>query len=159
MNTNDLGVLFAYNGWANRRMLDAAAELSADEYDRDLGASFRSVRGTLLHIYLGECRWLRRWQDGTQLPDFPPDALPDVAALAAAWSDHEAEKATFVASLTDERLLERIDIRGKEFTLNELVQHVINHSTYHRGQVTLLLRLLGRTPPATDFGLFLAETR
>ena len=52
-----------------------------------------------------------------------------------------------------------MDIRGQDFTLAELIQHVTNHSTYHRGQIVLLLRLLARVPPATDYAYFLIETR
>jgi uncharacterized damage-inducible protein DinB len=50
-------------------------------------------------------------------------------------------------------------IKGQDFSLQELVQHVAKHSTYHRGQVVLLLRQTGQVPPATDFGFFLIETR
>lgn len=50
-------------------------------------------------------------------------------------------------------------VRGYEYALGELIQHLLNHSTYHRGQVALLLRQLGQSPPATDFRLFLTESR
>ena len=60
VNSNDVLNLFAYDEWANRRLVDAAAQLTSEEYTQDLGASFGSVRRTLIHIMWGEKRWLHR---------------------------------------------------------------------------------------------------
>jgi uncharacterized damage-inducible protein DinB len=157
MNTPDVRTLFAYNRWANARLMAAAAALPQDEFTRDLGASFGSLRGTLLHIFAGERLWLQHWLDGTR-PQFDLDAYPDAAAVERIWNTWEAERAAFGESLTDERLASRIAVREHEYALADLVQHILNHSTYHRGQVTILLRQLGHTPPATDYRLFLNET-
>ena len=159
MNTRDVRRLFAYDRWANGRILAAAQRLSAEEFTRELGASFGSVRGTLIHIMWGEKRWLQRWLDGSRLPDPAASEFTDVPSLEAAWQKLQLEREAFAASLTDERLQSNMDVKGHNFTLGELIQHVLNHSTYHRGQVVLLLRQLGNTPPATDYGFFLIETR
>lgn len=152
-------MLFAYDGWANRRLLEAAGRLSARDFTRDLGASFDSVRGTLLHIMWGEKRHLQFWRDGTRIDDPGVDDFRDVESLQGTWSIVEQERKAFLGALSDHDLGAPLNVRGKEFTLQELVQHVVNHSTYHRGQMALLLRQLGHQPPSTDFALFLRETR
>ena len=159
MDTKDVRNLFAYDRWANTRLLDAAARLTPEEFGRDLGASFGSVRGTLIHIIRGEKLWLHRWVTGSRLPDAAPGDLPDCASLQEALSQWSAERSAFAEQLTDERLQSTMNIRGQEFTVADLIRHVTNHSTYHRGQVVLLLRQLGQTPPATDWALFVLESR
>jgi uncharacterized damage-inducible protein DinB len=159
VDTNDVQDLFAYDSWANRRLLGAAAHLTSEEFERDLGASFGSVRGTLIHIMWGEKRWLQRWVDGSRLRDLSPAEFPDCSSLREGWARVDDDRRAFVAQLTDAGLTASMSIRGQTFTLAELIKHVGNHSTYHRGQIVLLLRLLGHTPPATDYGLYLAESR
>ena len=159
MNAEDVRTFFKYDQWANRRLLAAAGLVSPTDFTRELGASFGSLRGTLLHIMLGERRWLQRWVDGSTIPDAVPDDFPSAAAIGDAWTVLERERVAFASQLTDARLDASIDVRGQPFLLRELIQHIVNHSTYHRGQVALLLRQLGRTPPATDYRLFLAEAR
>jgi uncharacterized damage-inducible protein DinB len=159
MNLKDARALLAYDRWANRRLLAAASVLAPEDFVRDLRASLGSVRGTLLHILWGEQRWVRFWQDGTFLPDPQPDAFGDAAALQTLWSSLEHDHETFAALLTDDGLAAPCRVRDDEYSLGELVQHMLNHSTYHRGQVALMLRQLGETPPATDYRVFLNETR
>lgn len=159
MNTRDVHILFTYNQWANRRLLAAASHLAPADFTRDLGASFGSVRGTLLHILWGERRWLQFWLDGSFIPDAVPDEFPDTATLETQWSNLDEDRLAFAANLSDSHLADHLNVRGQEFTLGELIQHIVNHSTYHRGQVVLLLRQLGQTPPATDYRLFLSEDR
>ena len=96
---------------------------------------------------------------GTLPPELPPEEFPAVPALAARWAELEQEQQAFVAGLTDEQLATTRRVRSYDYTLGELIHHLLNHSTYHRGQVVLLLRQLGETPPATDFRLFLTEVR
>jgi uncharacterized damage-inducible protein DinB len=159
VNREDVGRLFAYDAWANRRLLRAASDLSARDFTRDLGASFGSVRGTFLHIMWGEKRYLHFWRTRARIDDAKVDDYPDVASLLSAWAAIETERCEFADSLSDEALDSRLTLRGHEYALRHLVQHVANHSTYHRGQVVLLLRQLGQVPPATDYALFLREGR
>lgn len=159
MTAAEARTLFAYNRWANRRLLVAASLLSRDDFSRDLHASFDSVRGTLFHIVFGEARWLQFWQDGSLFQDPAPEEFPTVAELEAAWDRIEREQQEFASRLTDDRLAGNVRVREHTYTLAELVQHIMNHSTYHRGQVAVLLRQIGHKPPATDYRLFLTEAR
>jgi uncharacterized damage-inducible protein DinB len=88
---------------------------------------------------------------------FRPDTFPDLAALRAKWAEVENEQADFVGLLTDEDLGKMISFRTMEVSLMHLMQHLANHSTYHRGQVSLMMRQLGAVPLATDFHMFLVE--
>jgi uncharacterized damage-inducible protein DinB len=168
--TNDhIHLLYAYDRWANNRVLQAASALSAEQFTRDLGGSFRSVRDTLLHIIGGEWGWLTYWKEASPGPAFlknlwdrhdalfNPQAFPDFASVQSKWVEVEKEQIEFVSHLTDESLGKMLPIRGTQVRLMYLMQHLANHSTYHRGQVALMLRQLGAKPLATDFHLFLLE--
>ena len=157
MNTQDARTLFGDDQWANRRLLAVARVLSPEDWGRDLRASFSSVQGTLVHILAGEWKWLRFWRGDPSVPVPTPEDCPDAVALEADWAALEQEQLAFAARLTDELLEGRQTVRGHRYCLAEMVQHVVNHSTYHRGQVALLLRQLGHRPPPTDFAVFLAE--
>ena len=164
MNMRDLSTLWAFNRWANDRLLTAAGSASSDEFVRDLGASHGSLQGTLVHILWAEWLWVRRWGGVSPKQPAQPERFPDVAAIRTEWADIERRQQAFIEKLSEERLLERVayeNLAGKrwEYPLVHLLQHVVNHSSYHRGQVVTLLRQLGHMAPATDFLVFLDETR
>jgi len=154
--------LYAYNRWANARTLDATAALADEDYLRELGSSFPSIRDTLEHVLAAEWIWLSRWR-GVSPARLRSDWNPVLHhALRSRWSAFEADQAEFLARLTEERLLEAIPYRqmsGEEFSdpLWRLMRHVVNHSTYHRGQVTTMLRQLGADAASTDLVVFHRE--
>lgn len=84
---------------------------------------------------------------------------PDAETLATRWEKVAEDRARWMASRSDEDVRGVISYRrlgGKPGSsrLDVLVRHVVNHSTYHRGQVTAFLRNLGKTPPSTDLVLW-----
>ena len=153
--------LFVYDSWANRRMLDACASLSGEQFTRDLGSSFRSVRDTLAHILGAEWLWLQRFQGrSAALPS--PDQYPDLSSLRARWTEFERELLGYVNGLSAadlERSFDYRDTKGNPHTsvLWQTLQHLANHGTYHRGQVTTMLRQLGAKPVGTDLIGFYRE--
>lgn len=169
MTKDDIELFYEYDRWANDRVLDAASTLSAEQFTRDLGGSFRSVRDTLVHIIGGEWGWLTYWKEASPssafLTDlwarhdtqFNPNAFPDVAAVRLKWAEVEKEQAEFVNGVTSELLEELLPVRATQISLAHLMQHLANHSTYHRGQLSLMLRQLNAKPLATDFAEFLLE--
>ena len=169
MTRDDIRLLYEYDRWANRRVLKAASRLSDEQFARPVGGSFHCVRDTLLHILGGEWIWLAYWRnppDGpASLSDlrakrdalFSPEAFPNVDALQSKWMEVELEQSEFLNRVNDESLAKLLPFRGTRVTLVQLMQHVVNHSTYHRGQVAFTMRLLGAEPVATDFHVFLLE--
>lgn len=159
MTDEQVRSLAVYNRWANARLLEAAAALSAEERERDLRASFGSLEGTLIHILWGERGWLHFWQEGSFVPRPIPGEYPDFASLGSAWTEHDEAYAAYLHGLTQAELDAPRTLDADRYTLGELIQHAINHSTYHRGQIALLLRQLGYEPPWTDYHDFLAGWR
>jgi uncharacterized damage-inducible protein DinB len=159
MTPNQLQNQAHYNRWANHRLLKASAALTSEERQRDLHASFHSLEGTLIHILWGERGWFSFWQTGNFVSHPAPGDYPDFAALERAWTTHDEAYVSYLCSLTQSELDAPRTLDAITYTLGELIQHALNHSTYHRGQVALLLRQLGHTPPFTDYHDFLAEAR
>jgi uncharacterized damage-inducible protein DinB len=169
MAKDDIQLLYEYDRWANNRVLNAVSALSPEQFTRDLGGSFRSVRDTLLHIISGEWGWLTYWKASSHsaafLADlwdrhdalFRPDAFRNLAAVRLKWEEIEKEQTEFVSSVTEEALSKMLPIRATQLSLAHLMQHLANHSTYHRGQVALMIRQLHAEPLATDFHVFLVE--
>lgn len=162
MDRRDILFLYAYNRWANGRALAAATALTPEDVVRHLGTSHRSVLGTLTHILWGEWRWLGRWiaPDPLAIPD--PLLCADLAGLQDRWAEVERVQFEFMLGLTDralDRLITYENPPGTSWTypLSQMLQHVVNHSTFHRGQVTTLLRQLRASPPATDLLVFVDE--
>jgi uncharacterized damage-inducible protein DinB len=174
-----------YNAWANRRILDACTALSPEEFTRDLRSSFRSVQGTLLHIIGGEWFWLERWRGPAWTAEEieklmagewfllerwqnrpararKMDQTPDFADLRGLAEETDAELREFVAGLSGDDLARVFNYPTTEGNPNsqpywQMIQHVVNHSTQYRGQVTTLLRQSGKTPVATDLILYYRE--
>ncbi len=162
MNVDDFRTLYAFNRWATNCLVGAARLLSPADLTRDIGTSHGSVRGTLVHMLWAEWIWLQRWRGESPKRVFAQDQFPDVDAIESRWRDVEREQQDFITALTDDHLHIRLsyeNLQGEhwEYSLAHMMLHVVNHSSYHRGQVVTLLRQLGQTPPATDFLVFLDE--
>ena len=158
-NKQALGRLLEYTKWANHRVVRVAATLSVAEFKRDLGSSHGGVRGTLAHTLGAEWIWLERWKGVS--PPGPPDEseLRDVIALRDRWKVIEDHRRAWLDALSADGAADVVRYKttqGVTFRapLWQLVQHVANHSTYHRGQVTSLLRQLGGRTVQTDLVLF-----
>lgn len=155
MTPEEMRALYNYNAWANHRSLDAAAKLTNEQFIKPMGSSFPSVRDTLAHICGAEWIWLERFQGRS--PASFPDASDsvEVQGLRAKWAEQEARLLAFVGKLTQEDLNRVMEYKTMKFgmyknPLWQSMQHVVNHGTYHRGQVTTLLRQLGAQPILTD---------
>src|SRR5579859_830069 len=159
MDLKSIQVLYDYNKWANARVLDAVSKLNSEQFTRDLENSFRSVRATLVHTLSAEWIWLERWKGISPKSMLAATELTDVQAIESRWGIVESERAEFIRSLTPERLqtvISYVNTRGQTFAypLWQMMVHVVNHSTYHRGQITTLIRQVGGKPVATDLLVF-----
>ncbi len=152
MTIDAVCALLDYHYWARDRVLDAVAVLTDEQYTRDLGSSFPSIHATLVHIYPAEWVWHVRWEGQSPTALLAVDMFPDVSALRLAWVEHEGRMPTLVTSAGEAGLVRRFEytlLSGMpgSSTFGQVVQHVVNHATYHRGQVTTMLRQLGAAPP------------
>jgi uncharacterized damage-inducible protein DinB len=162
MTPQEMRTLYDYNAWANHRSMEAASALTAEQLVQPMGSSFGSVRDTLGHIYGAEWVWLERFQGRS--PSSLPDTtqFKDIASLRERWNELEKRLLDFVRGLTQADLDRVFEYRTLKFgvyrnPLWESMQHLANHGTYHRGQVTTLLRQLGAQPIATDLMHFYRE--
>jgi uncharacterized damage-inducible protein DinB len=160
MTPDEVRTLYAYNSWANRRVLDACAPLNAAQLIQNLHSSFPSVRDTLAHIMLAEWLWLERWQGRS--PAFPTENFAELASIRARWQKIDGDLNTFIQQLSAvdlDRVVEYRNTKGHAFSnpMWQMLQHLVNHGTYHRGQITTMLRQLGATPLTTDLIAFYRE--
>ena len=152
--------LFQYNSWANRRILDACSALPNEQFTRDLGSSYGSVRDTLAHVYGAEWVWKERIEGRSPSGVPGGDGFPDFAAVRARLEEMDQYYVNFTSSLTADNLQRLLSYKlftGAE-TSNPLWQtlhQLSNHGTYHRGQVVTMLRQLGAKGVSTDvIGLY-----
>jgi uncharacterized damage-inducible protein DinB len=151
MNLQDLRTLVDYHYWARDRLLDALDPLAPEQFNRDLGSSFKSIRETVVHIYAAEWAWHARWIGQSPTALMTGDAFPDIVAVRRAWIEHEATMRAFLESLGEAgvaRVFEYKLLSGQvgSSPFWQMLQHVVNHASYHRGQVTTMLRQLGASP-------------
>ena len=143
-----------YTGWASQRLVSAAAKLSQDDLTYDFKTADRSVLGTLVHVYAADRIWLARLSD---LPTaaFTTDADYHLTVLENDWPALHERWRQWALPLTDEAARGEIaykDTKGNAYRqpLWQLILHVVNHGSHHRGQVSGFLRALGQTPPPLD---------
>ena len=153
--------LFAYDRWANGRLLDVVAALPAEDVTRDLGKQWScpTLKAMFSHILGAQMVWLARFK-GESLPRVPGDAdFADLETLRARWDEFEREMQRYVEGLGEADLAGMVDYtntRGESFRLPlwALLQHVANHSTHHRSEAATMLTLVQGSPPLTDLYIY-----
>lgn len=152
MNIQDLRTLLDYHYWARDRMLAALLPLTPEEYTRELGSSFTSIQDTLGHVYSAEWAWHQRWIGVSPTSQLPRETFPDVATVRDLWAKTETDVRGFLESLGEGGIDRAIDYKtltgdAGSSVFWHMLQHVVNHASYHRGQLTTMLRQLGRPAP------------
>jgi uncharacterized damage-inducible protein DinB len=154
--------LYEYNSWANQRSLEVAGTLSTEQFIKPLGSSFSSVRDTLVHIYGAEWVWLERFEGRVVTRHIESEEFSEIGHLREVWREQDGKLLAFANRLTKEDLdgvheyLTFSFGKGRN-PLWQSMQHLVNHGTYHRGQVAGMLRQLGAVPKATDLIAFYRE--
>jgi uncharacterized damage-inducible protein DinB len=151
----------AYNLWANARIYDAAADLDEEEFNRDTGAFFGSMMGTLNHVLAADRIWMKRFTgEGdapTKLDTILHRALP---GLKVAREAEDQRIMDWVEGLDDEAVAGRFtymtvtDMRTVSQRLAPALSHLFNHQTHHRGQAHAILTVLGKEAPSLDLIYF-----
>jgi uncharacterized damage-inducible protein DinB len=144
-----------YTAWASGRLVQAATVLSTEELTRDFHTADRSVLGTLVHIYAADRIWLARIRGNPPAQFIDPERDMQLSVLQNDWPALYAQWKQWAATLTEDPMPAKIsykDMKGNpyETPLWQIVLHVVNHGTHHRGQVSGFLRSMGHTPPPLD---------
>lgn len=159
MTVKDLEVLFDYGYWANKQLFGVLSQLSAEQFTQPVAGSYGSVRNTMVHILSAEWGWLDRCGGTQRGAALDASAYPTLAALVERWQQVEGYVREFLSTLRDEDLDRSVEFAfggGPKHTLRlgELLHHAANHGVHHRGQVALLLRILGYAPGNFDILLY-----
>lgn len=158
----DIHDLYAYDDWARGRVLEAASRLTREQLTRELGGSFPSVLAILAHVLSADWVWLSRWQ-GASPTGWPEDwAVDELEAVAAHWRRIAGERRAYLAELREsdlDRVVDYRNTRGQPYrsTMHEMLRHVVNHASYHRGQISDRIRMVGGEPVATDLIVWYRE--
>lgn len=165
MRKADLETLFDYNYWANRKILDTAEKARLDQLQEPVGLSWNSIFETLVHVLNAERAWRFRVAEGTPPPSpLSPTDYPDLAALRAAWNEEEAAMRAYLSGLTaddPDSIIAYRTFNGNTFEsiLWQILVHVVNHGTQHRGEVAHFLTVLGHSPGDIDFSRYFQQQR
>ncbi len=162
MTVKDLEALYDYNYWANAKLFQAISGLTPEEFTRPVAGSYGSIRNTMVHVLSTEWGWLSRCGGPERRARLNPDDYPSAEALSETWTTVEHHLRDFLAGLKDDDLARSVEYMGggsqkRAMPLGELMQHAANHAAHHRGQVALLLRLLGHAPGSFDLLFYFAD--
>ncbi len=160
MDLTDVKHLFDYTEWANELAMEAAGKLPNDQLRRDFGISHKSIFGTLLHMAGAEWIWLERWNGRSPAKaeawsQWTTESCADLPTLKERWNGVIHDRNKYVSQLADSSLADDLAFKllsgdPSSMRLVHQMQHVVNHSTMHRGQVVGMIRQLGIDPPSTD---------
>lgn len=154
-------MLAAYNQWANGRIYDAAAQLSEEEFQRDVAAFFKSLMGTLNHLLTADRIWMKRFSGSGEAPA-TLDAIihRELAELRHAREVEDKRIVDWIGTLTEKNLAGRFtyitatDVRTVSQRLAPALAHVFNHHAHHRGQAHTILTSLGKPSVQLDLIYF-----
>lgn len=162
MTIDEARAHFAYDEWANARFVTALAELTPATLALPVVSSFPSLLATFAHLVAAEWVWLRRWkgENPRTFPDWMAD--PSLESLRACLAAVQSERDAYLATLADDDLNGEVSYAlmsgvARTGRLATLFLHVVNHSSFHRGQLVTLLRQAGATPPASDLVMYVRE--
>ena len=154
VSADTLRLQLDYSAWASQRLLDAAAKLTPEELTRDFKTADKTVLDTLAHVFAADRIWLARVQGAPRASFIDPEDRnlgrlnQEWPALQQSWKQH-------TAPLADQDALQVIsykDLKGNPYQqpLWQILLHLVNHGTHHRGQVSGFLRAMGHQPPPLD---------
>ena len=159
-----------YSAWADLLVLEVCAHLAPEELARNLGCSHRNIIETLFHFYDGERFWTECLRANALPPldtmgtTVQPRVAPEqtLATLRQAWPKLWTDALQWFAALSAEdlttQLTSHLAAGDVHLTRWQILRHMINHSTMHRGQVIAMLRMIGRQPPDTNLMSFYLNT-
>lgn len=155
MIIQDFQILFEYNSWANSRTQQAVESMPEEKLYVDLKNSFGSIHGTLVHLVGAEDIWLQRMNGADPGIFMKKENYPTYESVKVKWKEIEEGWQKYLSTVKEEELTRVLTFHTQKGDLVtqkvwQSLQHAVNHSTYHRGQITTLIRQSGGTPVGTD---------
>lgn len=162
MNKQDILTLYKYNQWTTAKILNAASNVTQEQFLAPASFPHGGLRGTLVHAMFAEWIWRNRWEGISPNYRLKPDDFPTFESLRTRWMEEEGKLMAFVESLTDEKLNSKFsykDTKGNplERILWQAMAHVVNHGTQHKTEAAALLTDLGHSPGDIDLIYFLPK--
>ncbi len=157
MTAIEIQLHLRYSAWASRKLVEAVRAVPDAEFERPVGISHGSLLGTLAHIFWADWLWFTRVVEPVETPGGTREALE------TAWPQLQDKWVTWAELLTyaeSNRVVEYTSILDGKTARTpawQIVMHVVNHATLHRGQVMGMLRQAGIAPPHTDLMNFYRE--
>jgi len=156
MNMKDyLKQLYDYSYWANKRYFAVAETLTGEQLHNMQGHSWGDVQAMLLHMLSSEWVWLQRWNGTSPKAQLNKDDLPTLASIKDRWNKQESDMRAFIEAQTEESLQSEItysNTRGETFRvpLYQMLMHVANHATHHRGELAAMFALMNVPHPEEE---------
>jgi uncharacterized damage-inducible protein DinB len=147
--------LIEYNTWANRLILTNIETMPQDLFDKSVGGSFGSLKATIVHLLESDYLWLERFK-GIPLADIPSWDTISAPAIGKTWNPIQDDMFSVAKKMSPTQNIHFITRKGIPFNLpfEDIVAHLSHHGSYHRGQLTHIIRELGQKPVATDYFIF-----
>jgi len=142
-----------YNSWANARLYRTTSQLPDEQYRKNVGAYFKSLHGTLNHLLATDRIWMRRLTGTGEHPaKLNAIVCDDLPSLTIARRKEDERIIDFVQGLTEIQFEEPLDYQTMNGTpqkqkRREILAHLFNHQTHHRGQAHAILTVLGIDEP------------
>lgn len=154
--------LCQYNVWANHRILKATSNLTSEQFLAPMGASYPSVRDTLVHNMSAEWIWLSRWKGTSPSAMFEPTDFPNLQSIQTRWDAIKSETQQLIDQLNPSQLVEvvsYVNTRSEKwaYPLWQQMFHQVNHATQHRSEVAAMLTYFGNSPGNLDYLVYLDE--
>ncbi len=150
-----------YNIWANARFIEVLRRLSDEQHDKVIPSSFPSIRETVNHMWGAEDIWLQRLQKREDQVWRVPDFKGDIQEACDIWEEASDTLLQFAQSIPDDAgfsgTIHVVNMKGEHYddVISDVLQHVANHATYHRGQLVTMLRQAGVTAiPSSDYTIY-----
>lgn len=154
-----------YTVWATTKLSQILENADESLLKKETPSSFNTIEKTILHIWDADLVWRKRLQ-GESLKEWPSKGFSgDKSALLVGWLQNATDLKNHVASKGPEYLQSQVNYKSMaeqsySNTVEEIIFHVVNHGTFHRGQIVTMLRANGFTDvSSTDLITYLRETK
>ncbi len=159
MLLQEILALFEFDTWAADRTIESVSSVPEQRYLEDLRSSHGGIHGTLVHVYGSNMVWLHRWKSDSPFEPVRVSEIPTLGVLKNRWMEYQADLNGYLGTLNEAQLngfLSYNDLKGNPQSepLFQQMQHMVNHASYHRGQIVTMLRQIGSKPIATDLIMF-----